>query len=762
MSREGGRWLPGLAVLVSLLPNLRAALPDRTYFLRDFTLTYYPLRDVIVSALREGHWPFWNPFLHEGCAFLPMLYPLELVQVFRPGPVFASWLLTLHFPMAALGGFWLARELGATRRGAFATATVWSTCGLATTSLDLHWFLQAYALAPVVALTLCRAARRGGRWIGLAALTLAVAISTLAVEFVGQAALVGVAVAVAATPEMALIARLRRLFLGLLAGAALAALPMALVLGVLGGSIRGAGLEPALALERSLHPLSLLQLLIPDLHGSIREPLREWWAGRLLPGGSPYFLSLYLGPVSLALAAAGAAAPARPLRRTFFGLGAAGLLYALGPWGGIAPLAVEAAPFLRFPVKAMLTPTLVVALLAGFGADRIGEGAGRVARAASAIGGLAGLVLVAIASSGPGLARWLEISPHADAAMHATLLRESAECLVLAAALVGVLWLTRRERFESWRAPAILALLCLDLWHAAAGVNRQVDATFFDPASSLRAALAGLDGGRAFSLGVEHSPAVEALLARRLPGVEEWSFALARRALSPYTSLLDRVETAEDVDRLSFIPNPPLVAPAERAPEALPRLLPRLRNAAVERIVSLDALDHPDLTLRAEVEAGVGGALVRVYDLARPWPRAFVACHVVPVGDRRSATLVPFSPGYDPERDVALEVEAAATCAFARVLARREAGYEAQELETEADGAGYLVLRDSFAPGWRARVDDRAAPLLRADGRHRAVPVPAGRHIVRLEYHPPGLTLGAALSGIGLLLVGASLAGLPK
>jgi uncharacterized membrane protein YfhO len=66
----------------------------------------------------------------------------------------------------------------------------------------------------------------------------------------------------------------------------------------------------------------------------------------------------------------------------------------------------------------------------------------------------------------------------------------------------------------------------------------------------------------------------------------------------------------------------------------------------------------------------------------------------------------------------------------------------------QSDGPGYLVTRDSFASGWRATVDGRAAPVLRANGKHRAVAVPGGRHRVEMRYHPPGLALGIALTGI--------------
>ena len=48
-------------------------------------------------------------------------------------------------------------------------------------------------------------------------------------------------------------------------------------------------------------------------------------------------------------------------------------------------------------------------------------------------------------------------------------------------------------------------------------------------------------------------------------------------------------------------------------------------------------------------------------------------------------------------------------------------------------------------------MDGREAPVLRANGKHRAVPLPAGAREVRLRYHPPGLGAGLAVTGLSLL-----------
>lgn len=84
--------------------------------------------------------------------------------------------------------------------------------------------------------------------------------------------------------------------------------------------------------------------------------------------------------------------------------------------------------------------------------------------------------------------------------------------------------------------------------------------------------------------------------------------------------------------------------------------------------------------------------------------------------------------------------------------------FEPNRLTVEVDAAadGLLVLSEIDYPGWRAAVDGRPAPVLRADYVLRAVPVPAGRSTVELAFRPVSFTVGAAVSGLALagLLLG--------
>jgi uncharacterized membrane protein YfhO len=77
----------------------------------------------------------------------------------------------------------------------------------------------------------------------------------------------------------------------------------------------------------------------------------------------------------------------------------------------------------------------------------------------------------------------------------------------------------------------------------------------------------------------------------------------------------------------------------------------------------------------------------------------------------------------------------------------------AVRLAVDAPRAGMVYCAESFFPGWTARVNGAAAPIVPANYAFRAVEVPAGRNVVELTYWPPGLSAGLVLTGLGLVAV---------
>jgi hypothetical protein len=65
---------------------------------------------------------------------------------------------------------------------------------------------------------------------------------------------------------------------------------------------------------------------------------------------------------------------------------------------------------------------------------------------------------------------------------------------------------------------------------------------------------------------------------------------------------------------------------------------------------------------------------------------------------------------------------------------------------------GLLVIADTWMPGWTARVDGAPAPCYRGNHAQRVIPLPApGAHTITLDYRPPGLALGCAITSVAAI-----------
>jgi hypothetical protein len=63
----------------------------------------------------------------------------------------------------------------------------------------------------------------------------------------------------------------------------------------------------------------------------------------------------------------------------------------------------------------------------------------------------------------------------------------------------------------------------------------------------------------------------------------------------------------------------------------------------------------------------------------------------------------------------------------------------------------FLVVSEDWERGWHATVDGKSVPVLRANGLVIGLAVPRGRHVVQIEFTPPGLRLGALVALCAIL-----------
>ncbi|HMB69726.1 MAG TPA: YfhO family protein, partial [bacterium] len=192
------------------------------------------------------------------------------------------------------------------------------------------------------------------------------------------------------------------------------------------------------------------------------------------------------------------------------------------------------------------------------------------------------------------------------------------------------------------------------------------------------------------------------------------------------------------------------------------------------RIVAPDreaALEHP-LMDALSVRAAVSGRPFRAAGwVAQPssgfvlqrnlesLPRVRLVAGGVGVSENRMRTLLA-AGSFDPEGLVYWVGEGTAGADQAPTGTAWVSRDDWNELVVRAttDAEALLVVADSWSDGWTATVDGAPAEILRVYGLVRGVVLPAGDHVVRMTYVPPGFRLGAVLSLLGLALAGTALA----
>jgi hypothetical protein len=752
---------PLVAAIAALLPLLPALLAGESLYFRDIGRYYYPLRRFVVEGLRHGELRYWNPFCHEGVQelFPPVSYPFDLLQLLVEDEAGFTLLLALHLPLAALGLFALARALGLGSVSSAGGAAAYALGGLALSSLNLYEQAQTVAWAPIVCVTTLRAAARGGWWITAAALASATMLSVGRIDLAAQGIAVATLLAMSAEG-----ARWGRLAVAIGSGGLLAAPTWLAMRATIEGSARGAGLSVETVVGRSLHPLSLLQTIIADFHGDLGNLVVRFWGDSYFEAGSfPYYLSLYLGPILIALAVTGAGSQSR-WRRPLLVLGTLALVISLGRW--VVPSRVVGAipapiRLVRYPVKAFFTVHLVVCLMAAAGLDRLLAEDGARRRRAFSIGlGLVGSVLVATLAlpllpdsrlaglldtvAPPGASRELR---HAVLVWITRSAALGGACAVVAAAVAAA-----RRRIGPAPAVALIAgLAAADLLRAGAGLNPSVPVSFFDPSPEMAPVLAQMRsaGGRVFSCYPQQSRAWQAALPVRFDTFDVWLVAASRDTLVPYHNVRAGLPSALSQDLTDLVPLERVATPGLTSCARIGQSVRELRRAGVAHVVSVDPIASPDLQLRAEVHPrAIVPFAVRVYSLREPWPLRFVAREVTsPGSEGHEGPFTTSVPGIPPVSGARGEVRAI-----------RE-GTQWLRLWVESDRPTVVVVRDGWAEGWTARVNGQEAPVLRADGRHRAVPIGAGRSDVLLVYAPPGARAGLALAALGALVAGACATG---
>jgi hypothetical protein len=302
--------------------------------------------------------------------------------------------------------------------------------------------------------------------------------------------------------------------------------------------------------------------------------------------------------------------------------------------------------------------------------------------------------------------------------------------------LAGAITLAWRDAVPRAWIALVAVVISADLVVANYGLNPTAPAALYHGTTSLAQSLG--DGHRVFLL-----PEAERIL----------KFERTHRSDSFQTELDPRWI------RESGLPNTPLLDGLASANNFDP-LVPARYGQWLGRVARLSGAHLTDVLSAADV----GWMAARIGDVA-PWvsyePVADpVRVRLVPRGIAASsgedAMDLAMAPAFDERATVVLE---GAESQIDRVGGPGEVRIADDPdplrvtIEVKAPQGGWVVLSDTWFPGWTVRVDGAPASGYAADGIFRAVWTPPGEHRVVWSYEPLSARLGALASGVGLVLL---------
>jgi hypothetical protein len=760
-------WLaPLTVVLVPIVFLFPVVFLGEVFFLKDTGGWFYPSRLFWRERVLSGDLPLWLHHLNLGMPFLAdpgnsTLYPPNLLLLL-PAPACVGYFLAAHLVLAALGAYILLRTLKVSRCASMFGSFSYGLGGYVLSMLSIAGYLPAICWMPLVAGLGLRSIRsRNLRELALFGLALGCQMLSGEIQGVFLTAMLLGALLLAEETNRPW--SLIRLALGSLIGLAIF-MPQALTtIGYIAQTWRAHGVDMEVATAWSLHPLRLLELIVPGLLGNANR--YDSYLGYFLYDGAeglpmPWILSPYIGSLCIVFAVAAIGGLKNKHKRWAIAIVSVSVIALLLSFGRYTPLfalyreTVPGAGFLRYPVKFFPLVSLGMSLLGAVGLDsclddkKNADRSAVIAIAAGAV--ISALALVASLFAGrigkalADVSFWVKVDEETAVSIVRSALRLEAGitiALMLSLILVG-------QKKKAWLGKAALVALLIQL----VVMNRDIA-----PTTSPYL--------------YETTPAIARKIIDDTPQGEPPRIYIPMTGEPPFFGCLESFDVEQIFlwSKLTLMFNDGIMHgigyPTAYSPissysnvrffSSTIGVRQQVNNLLSVRhlIVPRDLKIPPNIGLN--VLPGFEDACIGVYRSDRALPVARPVDRVIPASEleealalvQRSDVLLGKSAvveGIGAEQEGGSNGSSPGYC-----RSERPTG-DSFETTCELTRPSWVVVNISHYDNWTARIDGASAPIHRSNGIVMAVHMPVGRHHMELIYNEPWLPIGGVFTLLGL------------
>lgn len=743
---------------------------------RDVQMFFVPQKRLLWEAYQAREIPLWTPYIGTGAPFLAnvqsgFFYPPHWLYAFLPFYAAFDLLIVLHFVLGGVFAFLLCRRLGLGSTAAYVGAATWMLGGYFASLLNLLNALQAGTWTPGIAWAALRAVQAPGRG-PTAVLVLVGFCAALAGEpqtvllTIGCTTLIVGLWCIRERPARGSLWRGARAYgvagffiLGLVMAQALPTLEF------LRDSGRGGGLSLEQAAAFDLKPERLIYLLVPT---DFRDPDYAFGLRSIIGRGDPWLFSIYLGalfPLFFALAFRGR----RRLETVTWTVAAcSALLIGLGDHTPIFPWLFERIPGLgafRFPEKYFLVIAFAAMLIAAFGMEealtrrrRRGDLALSLCYVAIPLGLLAFVHL-----RFEEVRRWALAFGNArmadDYSFAFGLWNQNLWKLAVFATLgVGLVWIYRREKISPrWFGLSLCALVSADLAVAHRHLNPVVSVDFYDTEPAIFNEIPIEDVRRDYRYRSSRFDTLSGTLPVLAnvplePQKWYWQQIVGPNVGQPWRILQQdawdaiKLSRTEDERQLHRVLEPT-------------RRWKLLQLQSVRYVHSILGVESAGFAREIPLDSLAG----HLYELEDPLPRAYVVPNAVFAGDQTEAINQVLAADFDLRASVVITDSTRASRRAEPAQVQEpgrsfpgativDASANRVQVSVDEPSTGYVVLTDSYYPGWTAEVDGVARDIELANYFFRAVSVEPGDREVVFTYRSPAFDRGTRLSFLWLIL----------